>query len=417
MISHSNTSRIFPKNLSYLIHIICRNLQMKWMVVGLCLAMLFSPVTQAESFDAWLAGVRLEASEKGLSPSTLQVLDGLTLDEQVLEFAARQPEYVKPPWAYLETMVSDKRKRRGMELLAENAALFDALETQFDVDRELLVAIWGIETNFGTYQGKKNILRALATLGHQGGRRTAFGRQQLLAALEIVDAGDISGSRMFGSWAGAMGQTQFIPTTYLGYAVDFTGDGKRDVWGSKEDALGSAANYLAISGWRSAQRWGYEVSLPDGFDYAMADLKTLKSLSEWKQLGATGVALPVPASAETAALFLPAGYRGPAFLVTGNFRAILRYNTAPAYALAAGVLSDYYKGLPDVMTPWPLNERPLHPKELRALQTRLTANGYDTGGVDGMLGSRTKKAIRAFQKDQGLIPDGHATPGLLSRLP
>ena len=387
-------------------------------IAGLVLAgLLLSGQAHAESFEAWLSGVRTEAADKGLSPSTLQALDGLTLDQEVLQLAARQPEYVKPPWAYLETMVSETRKRRGVELLAENAALFDALEAAYDVDRGLLTAIWGIETNFGTYQGKKHILRALATLGHQGGRRTAFGRQQLLAALEIVEAGDISGPRMLGSWAGAMGQTQFIPTTYLAHAVDFTGDGKRDVWGSKADALGSAANYLRVSGWRSDQRWGYEVSLPQGFDYATADLKTLKTLAEWTRLGVTGITLPVPSSAEEAALFLPAGYRGPAFLVTGNFRAILRYNTAPAYALAAGILSDHYQGLGGVVSPWPLSERPLHPKELRDLQTRLTAGGYDTGGVDGMLGSRTRKAIRAFQKDQGLVPDGHATPGLLALLP
>ena len=386
--------------------------------VGVLLfAGLLLPQAHAESFEAWLSGVRTEAIGKGLSASTLQALDGLTLDQEVLQLAARQPEYVKPPWAYLETMVSDTRKRRGRELLAENKALFDRLEAAFGVDRELLAAIWGIETNFGSYQGKKHILRALATLGHQGGRRTAFGRQQLLAALEIVEAGDIAGPRMLGSWAGAMGQTQFIPTTYLAYAVDFTGDGKRDVWDSKEDALGSAANYLSISGWRDTQRWGYEVSLPGAFDYTLADLKIRKSLSEWTQLGVTGIALPVPLTDEPAALFLPAGYRGPAFLVTGNFRAILRYNTAPAYALAAGILSDHYKGLEGVITPWPLNERPLHPKELRDLQTRLSANGYDTGGVDGMLGSRTKQAIRAFQADKGLVPDGHATPGLLALLP
>lgn len=386
--------------------------------VGVLLfAGLLLPQAHAESFEAWLSGVRTEAVGKGLSASTLQALDGLTLDQEVLQLAARQPEYVKPPWAYLETMVSDTRKRRGRELLAENKALFDRLEAAFGVDRELLAAIWGIETNFGSYQGKKHILRALATLGHQGGRRTAFGRQQLLAALEIVEAGDIAGPRMLGSWAGAMGQTQFIPTTYLAYAVDFTGDGKRDVWDSKEDALGSAANYLSISGWRDTQRWGYEVSLPGAFDYTLADLKIRKSLSEWTQLGVTGIALPVPLTDEPAALFLPAGYRGPAFLVTGNFRVILRYNTAPAYALAAGILSDHYKGLEGVITPWPLNERPLHPKELRDLQTRLSANGYDTGGVDGMLGSRTKQAIRAFQADKGLVPDGHATPGLLALLP
>lgn len=374
------------------------------------------PAIAQESFADWLTGVKFEARANGISETTLTALDGLSVNEGVLRSASRQPEYVKPPWAYLETMVSEKRKAKGLILLAENRTLFDRLEATFGVDRELLVAIWGIETNFGSYQGKLNILQALATLGHQGGRRTKFGRQQLLAALEIVDAGDISGQKILGSWAGAMGQTQFIPTTYLAYAVDFTGDNKRDVWNSKEDALGSAANYLRISGWRDTQRWGYEVRLPSDFDYRQADLKILKPLSQWVRQGVLALHYELPMSAEKAALFLPAGYQGPAFLVTGNFRAILRYNTAPAYALAAGVLSDYYKNLPDVTTPWPYAERPLHPGELKILQLKLTQAGFDTGGVDGVSGTGTRNAIRGFQKNQGLVPDGHATPTLLERL-
>ncbi len=390
---------------------------MQKIFIAFVLCALLSTGVQAESFDSWLEGVKRQARSNGISAATLRVLDGLVRDEKILQRIIRQPEYVKPPWAYLETMVSEKRQQRGQNLLAQNALLFDALEAKYDVDRELLVAIWGIETNFGTYQGKRNILQALATLGHQGGRRKAFWRQQLLAALEIIDAGDISGARMFGSWAGAMGQTQFIPTTYLAYAVDFTGDGKRNIWDSKEDALGSAANYLSISGWRSARRWGYEVNVPEGFDYQQADLKMTKSMRQWRSLGLTGVLIKLPKTAGQAALFLPSGYLGPAFLVTKNFRAILRYNMSPTYALAVGLLSDYYKGLAGIQKPWPLNERPLHPKELKELQTKLSAQGYDTGGVDGMLGRRTKKAIRAFQLDQRLIPDGHATPGLLALFP
>ncbi len=183
-------------------------------------------------------------------------------------------------------MVSQKRKETGLELLATHQDIFTAIEAKYLVDKELLAAIWGIETNFGTYQGKKHILRALATLGHQGGRRKAFGRQQLLAALEIVEAGDITGDNIYGSWAGAMGQTQFIPTTYLAYAVDFDGDGRRDVWQSKKDALGSAANYLAISGWDMTQRWGYEVTLPAGFDYRQADLRKRNPYRRGKLWGA-----------------------------------------------------------------------------------------------------------------------------------
>ena len=387
----------------------------------LCFVLWLLPasVSAQQSFDAWLADVKREARGKGVSHETLAALDGLAVDEEVLRLAARQPEYVKPPWAYLEVMVSDKRKKIGLDLLKEHRELFDRLEARFGVDRELLVAIWGIETNFGSYQGKMNILQSLATLGHQGGRRMKFGRQQLLAALDIIEAGDIAGVKMLGSWAGAMGQTQFIPTTYLAYAVDFTGDGRRDIWDSKADALGSAANYLRVSGWRNTHRWGYEVRVPPNFDYRQAGLHRRLALRDWHKQGVRGISQKLPIAkqgAEEAALFLPAGYQGPAFLVTGNFRAILRYNTAPAYALAAGVLSDYYKGQPDIATPWPYAARPLHPDELKKLQAKLKAAGYEVGKADGIVGAQTRQAIRAFQQNKGLVPDGHATPALLDLL-
>ena len=394
-----------------------KNLRLTFLTLTSALAGLFISVARAEpDFNAWLTGVAQSAQEKGVSAQTLAALDGLSVDPEVLRLASRQPEYVKPPWAYLETMVSQTRLTKGLALLEEHKTLFDRLEAGFGVDRHLLMAIWGIETNFGTYQGKMHVLRSLATLGHQGGRRMAFGRQQLIAALEIIEAGDVAAETMMGSWAGAMGQTQFIPTTYLGYAVDFTGDGKRDIWASRDDALGSAANYLKVSGWRPGIRWGYEVTAPVGFDYAQADFGTTKSLAEWRQLGVRGVKRRIPASDEQAAYFLPAGYRGPGFLITGNFRAILRYNTAPAYALAAGVLSDKLAGGQGVMTAWPLSERPLHPGELKTLQAGLTEAGFPTGGADGVMGRQTRQAIRDFQLSKGLLPDGHATPGLLKLL-
>ncbi len=221
----------------------------------LTVSLSLSAPLRAETFDSWLENIRQEASTKGISPATLSSLDGLTLDEEILRLANRQPEYVRPPWAYLDTMVSQKRKETGLELLATHQDIFTAIEAKYLVDKELLAAIWGIETNFGTYQGKKHILRALATLGHQGGRRKAFGRQQLLAALEIVEAGDITGDNIYGSWAGAMGQTQFIPTTYLAYAVDFDGDGRRDVWQSKKRCAGVGGELF------SHFRLGYDPTL------------------------------------------------------------------------------------------------------------------------------------------------------------
>ncbi|EJW22140.1 hypothetical protein IMCC14465_05340 [alpha proteobacterium IMCC14465] len=388
------------------------------LIIGFTLINL-SPDIKAEprsGFNQWLSEVEASARAEGLSEATLQNLSGLEIDLSILALAARQPEYVKPIWDYLDTMVSDIRLNKGKDLLAPNKAIFDRLEKAYGVNRYLLTAIWGMETNYGGYMGKKHVLRALATLGYDGGRRKAFGRQQLIAALKIIEAGDIPADKMFGSWAGAMGQTQFIPTTYLDYAVDATGDGKRDIWNSREDALGSAANYLKVSGWRDEVRWGYEVTLPAGFDFGQADLAHQKKLSQWHKIGVRGVKRDVPQNSEKAALYLPAGYSGPAFLVTDNFRAILRYNTAPFYALAIGILSDRLAGEEGVQTEWLKSERPLHPAELKELQKLLTAAGYPTGKPDGMMGKKTRDAIRSYQRRYKLQPDGYATPALLEML-
>ena len=367
------------------------------------------------SFAAWLADVKQEARQQGLSEETLSSLDGLSIDTEVLRRATRQPEYIRPPWAYLDTMLSPIRKRRGKTMLRDHKPLFDKIEARYGVDRHILAAIWGIETNFGDQQGNMLVLRSLASLGHQGGRRTKFGRQQLLAALTIIENGDIAAARMFGSWAGAMGQTQFIPTTYQAYAVDFDGDGKRDIWHNAGDALGSAAHYLQISGWRGDVPWGYEVTLPPDFDFKQADMNISKPLKKWRKAGVRAVSGALPNSKARAALFLPAGYRGPAFLVTDNFRALLRYNTAHAYALAVGLLSDFYRSGVGIKAAWPLDARPLHPSELKTLQQHLTKAGYDTGGIDGILGHTTRAAIRRFQIDKGFVPDGYASTGLLTQ--
>lgn len=367
-------------------------------------------------FEEWLAGVEASARAEGLSEAVLRHLSGLEMDPDVLALAARQPEYVKPAWDYLDTMVSAARFEEGLEMLASNRELFDRLEKKYGVNRYLLTAIWGVETNYGGYQGEKHVLRALATLGYDGGRRKAFGRQQLIAALKIIEAGDIPAEKMFGSWAGAMGQTQFIPTTYLDYAVDATGDGRRDIWQSREDALGSAANYLTVSGWREGLRWGYEVAVPEGFDFAQADLARFKTLGRWHRLGLRGVKRKIPRNREKAALYLPAGHTGPAFLVTDNFRAILKYNTAPFYALAIGVFSDRLAGGEGVRSDWPETQRPLHPAELKELQSLLSEAGYPAGKPDGMMGQKTRQAVRDYQRSQNMQPDGYATPGLLEMI-
>jgi lytic murein transglycosylase len=263
----------------------------------------------------------------------------------------------------------------------------------------------------------KPVIRSLATLACGDPNRAGFWREQLHAALQIVDRGEITPDRMTGSWAGAMGHTQFIPTTYLSHAVDFDGDGRRDMWGSVPDALASTANYLKASGWRSGESWGYEVALPQGFDYALADDTTERPLSEWTQLG---VRLPhggdFPGIDAKAVLTLPAGARGPAFLLLPNFRVILRYNNSTAYAVSVGHLADRLRGGAAFVQPWPRDDRTLTMSERRELQRLLGAHGFPVGEPDGRLGPKTRAGVRAYQSSVDLTPDGYADPLLLERL-
>ncbi|KJS24677.1 MAG: murein transglycosylase, partial [Pseudomonas sp. BRH_c35] len=298
-------------------------------------------------------------------------------------------------------------------LLSEHATTLDQIEARYGVDRETLVAVWGLESSFGQIMGDKSVIRSLATLAHEG-RRPAFAKSQLIAALDILQHGDVAPQRMRGSWAGAMGQTQFIPTTYNTHAVDFDGDGKRDIWNSSADALASAAHYLQASGWKQGKAWGFEVELPEGFDYALADTEIRKPLAEWRRLGLRN--LPGDQEEASASLLLPAGHRGPAFLIMDNFRAILRYNNSSAYALAIGLLAENFQGKGEVAGSWPRGEQPLSRSERLELQERLVAQGFDPGTPDGIIGANTRKAIRGFQQRLGWPADGHPTQELLGRL-
>ncbi|MEC7731837.1 MAG: lytic murein transglycosylase, partial [Pseudomonadota bacterium] len=291
------------------------------------------------------------------------------------------------------------------------------LETQYGVPFGIIMAIWGVETNYGSNKGSFHVLQALATLGYEG-RRAKFGRQQLLAALQILQSGDVTINNFYGSWAGAMGHTQFIPTTYLAYAADGTGDGKRDVWTSPQDALASTANYLKVSGWQRGMPWGFEVVLPENFDYGVAGLDQRASAARWRerQVRAARGTKALANSLGEMSLFLPSGHRGPAFLVTQNFRALLRYNTAPAYALAVGRLNERFGGTVPLVGDWPIGDRPLKPPEIFTLQRFLRKAGYLVGDIDGVAGRKTISAIRGYQSDAGLIADGYPTPGLLTHL-
>lgn len=283
-----------------------------------------------ESFEQWRDRFRQDAQAAGITTATFnQAFAGVTPDDAVITADRSQPEFTRPVWEYLSSAVSQQRIANGQKLLTQYSSLLAQLEARYGIEPERLVAFWGIESNYGNNMGTKSVIRSLATLAYSG-RRPAFAQAQLLAALTIIQNGDITPERMIGSWAGAMGQTQFIPTTYNEHAVDFDGDGRRDIWGSNADALASTANYLKASGWQDGKPWGFEVRLPQGFDYAQADMDIRKPLSDWQAMGVQGATTPLsPAySMEQASLLLPAGHRGPAFLVFNNFRTILRYNNS-----------------------------------------------------------------------------------------
>lgn len=367
-------------------------------------------------FPAWLAEFRAQARAAGISEATLRrALTGIEPIPSVIESDASQPEFVRPVWSYLDSAVSDARIVRGRERLAANAPLFAAVEGRYGVPAEIVAAIWGMESNFGGNVGTLPVIPALATLAHDG-RRTDYGREQLLAALRIVDAGDIEPERMIGSWAGAMGHTQFIPTTYLRYAVDGDADGRRDLWSSLPDVFFSTAHYLAEAGWRPGVPWGAEVVLPPGFDLSQTDLAVVRPAAEWLALGVRSAGGRLPAGDEPSSLLLPAGHAGPAFLVTGNFRAILRYNNSSSYALAVGHLADRLAGEGTIRAAWPRHLRPLARDERTELQRLLAERGYDVGTADGIVGPMTRSALRRFQVDQGMPPDGFPTTETLDRL-
>lgn len=377
------------------------------------------PVVLVRSFDDWRADFRAEAMGQGIEPQLFdRAFAGVTPDPDVIKADRSQPEFSRPVWVYLDGALSSQRVNSGQRKLQEQRAQLDRIEQRYGVDRHILAAIWGLESNFGQNMGNRQVIRSLATLAHEG-RRPTFAHDQLLGALDILQHRDIEPERMLGSWAGAMGQTQFIPTTYNQYAVDFDQDGRRDIWSSAPDALASAAHYLQQSGWQSGQPWGQEVKLPDGFDYALADSSIRKPVQEWAELGITGInraTLPSALADQSAALLLPAGHRGPAFLVLNNFRSIMRYNNSTSYALAIGLLSEHFQGGGKVVGDWPTDDRPLSRSERTELQTLLSEQGFEPGGIDGIIGANTRSAIRRVQLQLNWPADGYPTAELIEQL-
>ncbi|HBZ95574.1 MAG TPA: lytic murein transglycosylase [Pseudomonas sp.] len=368
------------------------------------------------SFADWRQALRGEAIAAGIDAALFdRVLAGVTPDPAVLKADSSQPEFTRPVWEYLDGAVSSSRIGRGRVLLAQHSLVLERIEQQYGVEAPILVAIWGLESNFGNNIGSHSVIRSLATLAYDG-RRQGFWRVQLLAALQILQNGDVSSERMIGSWAGAMGQTQFMPTTYNQHAVDFDGDGKRDLWGSSTDALASAAHYLQASGWQRGQPWGFEVNLPNGFDYALADPDQRRTLAEWAELGVRPMAPTGAAASARASLQLPAGHKGPAFLLLDNFRSILKYNNSTSYALAIGLLADNLLRPSEVKGQWPRGERQLGRSERVELQELLTKAGFDPGPADGIIGANTRKAIRALQLQLNWPADGYPNGELLQQL-
>ncbi|MGY6633790.1 MAG: lytic murein transglycosylase [Alkalilacustris sp.] len=374
-----------------------------------------APSERPASFQRWIASFRPRALAAGITPQTFdQAFRNVTFLEDVIARDRRQAEFVRPIWEYLDGAVSDTRIANGRAMLRDHRATLDRIEARYGVEREVVVAVWGLESSFGAIRGSTPVISAMATLAYEG-RRQDFFETQLIGALRILQAGDTTPDRMVGSWAGAMGHTQFIPTSYLAYAVDFTGDGRRDIWSDDPaDALASAANYLARHGWTRGQPWGVEVTLPQGFDVRAAGQR--RTAAQWRAAGlrtAAGAAIPDHGEAT---LIFPAGVRGPALLTFENFRVIKRYNNADAYAIAIGHLADRLRGQGDFRAPWPRGDRPLTTDERMELQRLLTARGHDTGGVDGRIGPMTLAAVQSWQAQAGLTPDGYVSHDLLQRL-
>lgn len=371
----------------------------------------------AANFESCLEGLWPLAQKRNISRASFdKYVSGLTPDLRIMDLLDAQPEFTKAFWDYLDILVSDARIQGGRDLLAKHKAIFDKVEKAYGVDRNIIVAIWGVESNYGTLGGDRPVVRSTATLACVG-RRQQYFRDEFLSALEILHRGDVRPERLIGSWAGAFGPTQFMPTSFKRFAVDFDGDGHRDVVDSVGDLVASTANNLKKDGWVPGATWGYEVVVPKGFNYMLADRRKQHTIAEWEGLGLrrpNGKSFPNPQ--EKAYLLVPAGYEGPSFLMLQNFSVIMKYNPAEAYALAIGHLADRFRGSEAFAQPWPRHEPVLSRDERRELQELLNKKGFDTGEPNGRLGPKARAAVRDFQASIGLIPDGFASATILARL-
>ncbi len=370
-----------------------------------------------QGFADWLEGFRPRALAAGIAPDVLdRALPMAKFNARIIARDRNQNEFTKTIWDYLDTAVSEDRIAHGTRALAQQGDVLARVEAEYGVDRHIVAAIWGLESAYGSFRGDIPTIEALATLAYDA-RRAAFFEEQLIAALKIIESGDVTAQAMRGSWAGAMGHTQFMPTSWWAHAVDFTGDGRRDVWSDDPtDALASAAAYLRHWGWTKDALWGLEITLPAGFDYDQTTERVKKPVAEWAALGMVPVAGGDLPDHGLASVLLPGGARGAAFLIFSNFQVIERYNTADAYVIAVGHLADRLRGGPAIQADWPRELRALSLAERMELQERLGAAGFDPQGVDGRIGPNTIAAVKAFQRANGRVPDGYASLEILQAL-
>ncbi|WP_405241336.1 lytic murein transglycosylase [Lentisalinibacter salinarum] len=384
---------------------------------GLLLATGVQGATDETAFDACLERIGDRAREAGISePVIRDVLAKARPLDRVIELDRGQPEFTRSFADYYGRRVTEERVQRGREMLNRHRDTLMTAQRRYGVPAHYLVAFWGLETNFGSYYGKIPVPDALATLACDA-RRGPFFTEELIAALRIVDAGDIAPERMVGSWAGAMGNFQFLPSVFLRHAIDADGDGRRDLWHSTEDAILSAANFLQGLGWQPELRWGREVRLPEGFDYALAGRDRRRPLADWVDMGITDAwGRPLPRLDLESAILVPAGHKGPAFIVYENFDVIMGWNRSEFYALGVGRLADRIAGGGTLVTGLPEDAGPLRRADVEGLQVALAALGYDPGEPDGIVGPATRRAVSAYQQDRGLVADGHVDEDLINTL-
>ena len=373
--------------------------------------------TSNARFVNWVKAFRGRAMGRGIKASVFdRAFRGVKYDKAIIAKDRNQSEFTKQIWDYLDSAASPVRVKNGMAALRKYKKTLGQIEARYGVEKEVVAAVWGLESAYGAQRGDIDVVEALATLAFDG-RRGKFFEAQLIAALKILQSGDVNPRGMQGSWAGAMGHTQFIPTSYLAYAQDFNGDGKRDIWSNDPtDALASTAAYLAKFGWRKGQPWGVEVILPKGFNYGLASRKILKNPSDWAGLGVRAASGGKVPNHGAASILLPAGATGAAFMIFNNFAVIERYNKADAYVIGVGHLSDLLAGGPPIKANWPRGYAPLSFKEKKEMQRRMVRKGFELEKIDGIIGPMTINAIRAYQTSVGVTPDGFPSQKLLKLL-